>query len=53
VQAVSHPAVGSDVARAGGPIEPPPDRADLLARLRERAEKLAPERVAEILAARD
>lgn len=34
------------------PIEPPADRADLLARLRDRAGKLAPERVYEILAAR-
>jgi hypothetical protein len=33
-------------------VEPPPDRAELLARLRERAGKLPPERVAEILAAR-
>ena len=35
-----------------GPIEPPADRAELLARLRERAGKLPPERVEEILSAR-
>jgi hypothetical protein len=34
------------------PIEAPADRAELLARLRERAGKLAPERVEEILSAR-
>jgi hypothetical protein len=37
---------------ARGPIDAPPDRADLLARLRERAGKLAPERVEAILSAR-
>lgn len=34
------------------PIDAPPDRADLLARLRERAGRLPPERIEEILAAR-
>ncbi|GAC1560970.1 MAG: hypothetical protein NVS3B10_19010 [Polyangiales bacterium] len=34
------------------PLEAPPDRAELLARLRERAEKLAPERVEAILSTR-
>ena len=38
------------VARA--PVAAPPDRAELLARLRERAEKLPPERVEAILSAR-
>ena len=37
---------------ARGPVEAPPDRADLLARLRERAGKLAPERVEAILSSR-
>jgi hypothetical protein len=37
---------------APGPINAPPDRAELLARLRDRAGKLAPERVQAILAAR-
>lgn len=37
---------------SAAPIEPPPDRAELLARLRDRAGNLAPERVQEILAAR-
>lgn len=40
----------SSAARA--PVAAPPDRAELLARLRERAEKLAPERVEAILSAR-
>jgi hypothetical protein len=38
------------LAASLAPIAPPPDRAELLARLRERAEKLPPERVQEILA---
>ena len=37
---------------ARGPVAAPPDRADLLARLRERAGKLAPERVEAILSSR-
>lgn len=37
---------------APGPVAAPPDRADLLARLRERAGKLAPERVEAILSSR-
>lgn len=53
VQPASRGVAPSAPPRARGPIEPPPDRAHLLARLRERAEKLAPERVAEILAARN
>lgn len=36
-------------ATSAGALEPPPDRADLLGRLRERAAKLAPDRVEEIL----
>ena len=39
-------------ANTGAPLEAPADRADLLARLRERAGKLPPERIAEILATR-
>ena len=39
-------------AAAASPIEAPPDRPDLLARLRLRASKLDPERVQEILASR-
>lgn len=46
-------ATASSSGRArGGPVDAPPDRADLLARLRERAGKLAPERVEAILSAR-
>jgi len=44
------PAATSSAARA--PVEAPPDRAELLARLRERAGKLAPERIEAILSAR-
>jgi ribonuclease E len=45
-------ATPSSSGRARGPVDAPPDRADLLARLRERAGKLAPERVEAILSAR-
>ena len=39
-------------AAGRAPVEAPPDRAELLARLRERAQKLPPERVEAILSAR-
>jgi hypothetical protein len=42
----------SSSGRAQGRVEAPPDRADLLARLRERAGKLAPERLEAILSSR-
>ena len=42
----------SSSGSAPGPVAAPPDRADLLARLRERAGKLAPERVEAILSSR-
>ena len=48
----SKPAASKEAPASASPIEPPPDRADLLARLRERASNLAPERVEEILSAR-
>jgi hypothetical protein len=51
----ARPAIASTTRASGAsraPIEPPPDRADLLARLRERAERLPPERVTEILSPR-
>jgi hypothetical protein len=45
-------ATASSRGPARGPLDAPPDRADLLARLRERAGKLAPERVEAILSTR-
>ncbi|MEA2747579.1 MAG: hypothetical protein QOI41_1722 [Myxococcales bacterium] len=48
----SRSVTASSDTRTRGPIEAPPDRAELLARLRERAQKLPPERVEAILSAR-
>ncbi|HSO39209.1 MAG TPA: hypothetical protein VLT33_42075, partial [Labilithrix sp.] len=39
-------------ANPNGALQAPPNRAEMLARLRDRAGKLPPERVAEILASR-
>jgi len=51
-RAPENPRVAAPSGATRSPIEPPPDRAELLTRLRERAGKLAPERVQEILSAR-
>jgi len=49
---VERPRVAEASGAMRAPIEPPADRAELLARLRERAGKLPPERVEAILSAR-